>query len=197
MRHTISPPSTSGSKRKAKAPKKVVDPRRPPSPQPGPSTERRGQPSPQRRGQPSPQRRGQPSPQRRAQPSPQRRAQSPPRRRPSRAGAEHGSPRRKRRYRPGERALMEIRKFQKSTNLLIHRLPFSRLVREITSMFTREADFRWQATALLALQEAAEAFLVLLLQDSHYCTLHAKRKTLYVQDIQLARRLRGFDGMLT
>ncbi|XP_078501990.1 uncharacterized protein LOC144756238 isoform X1 [Lissotriton helveticus] len=131
MRHTISPPSTSGSKRKAKAPKKVVDPRRPPSPQPGPSTERRGQPSPQRRGQPSPQRRGQPSPQRRAQPSPQRRAQSPPRRRPSRAGAEHGSPRRKRRYRPGERALMEIRKFQKSTNLLIHRLPFSRSARSL------------------------------------------------------------------
>lgn len=172
MRHTASPPSTSASKRKAKTPKKVVDPRRPPSPQPGPS------------------------PQRRAQPSPQRRDQSPPRRRPSRAGAEQGAPRR-RRYRPGERALMEIRKFQKSTGLLIQKLPFSRLVHEITSLFTRGVDFRWQASALLALQEATEAFLVLLLQDSYFCTLHAKRMTLYVSDIQLARRLRGFDGMLT
>ncbi|KAJ1134644.1 hypothetical protein NDU88_001095 [Pleurodeles waltl] len=114
----------------------------------------------------------------------------------SSGGAERTAPRR-RRYRPGIRALMEIRKYQKTTNLLIRKLPFSRLVREITAVFTRGVDFRWQSSALLALQEATEAFLVLLLQDSYYCTLHAKRVTLHVQDIQLARRLRGHDGMLT
>ncbi|XP_069093352.1 histone H3-like centromeric protein A [Pleurodeles waltl] len=177
MRHTASPPSTSVSKRKARTPKKVIDPRQPPSPQP----------SPQRRPQPSPHRRPQPSPHRRPQP---------PARSPSQAGAERTAPRR-RRYRPGIRALMEIRKYQKTTNLLIRKLPFSRLVREITAVFTRGVDFRWQSSALLALQEATEAFLVLLLQDSYYCTLHAKRVTLHVQDIQLARRLRGHDGMLT
>nr|XP_033771279.1 histone H3-like centromeric protein A isoform X1 [Geotrypetes seraphini] len=102
----------------------------------------------------------------------------------------------RRRYRPGTRALMEIRKYQKSTELLLRKLPFSRLVQEICCAFSRGFNYRWQSMALLALQEAAEAFLVRLFEDSYLCTIHAKRVTLYVQDIQLARRIRGiFDGL--
>ncbi|CAM5105357.1 unnamed protein product [Natator depressus] len=109
---------------------------------------------------------------------------------PARAAAPPGL---RRRYRPGQRALLEIRKFQKSTNLLISKLPFSRVVREICLMYTRGVDFRWQAMALLALQEAAEAFLVRLLEDSYLCSIHAKRVTLFPKDIQLARRIRGIQ----
>ncbi|XP_074873816.1 histone H3-like centromeric protein A [Carettochelys insculpta] len=97
----------------------------------------------------------------------------------------------RRRYRPGQRALKEIRQFQKSTDLLIRKLPFSRVVREICLMYTRGVDYLWQSMALLALQEAAEAFLVRLLEDSYLCSIHAKRVTLFPKDIQLARRIRG------
>ncbi|XP_070600119.1 histone H3-like centromeric protein A [Erythrolamprus reginae] len=124
--------------------------------------------------------------------------------------------RRKRRYRPGQRALLEIRKYQKSTDLLIPKLPFARVessstqtlhslagedglcsshqkVREICLEYTRGVDMMWQAMALLALQEACEVFLVHLMEDSYMCTLHAKRVTLHPRDIQLARRIRGID----
>ncbi|CAM2101321.1 unnamed protein product [Caretta caretta] len=130
-------------------------------------------------------------------PGSRRKAAAPPRRSPRRP--EPPPPRRRRppglrrRYRPGQRALLEIRKFQKSTNLLISKLPFSRVVREICLMYTRGVDFRWQAMALLALQEAAEAFLVRLLEDSYLCSIHAKRVTLFPKDIQLARRIRGIQ----
>uniref|UniRef100_A0A8C7DYI6 Centromere protein A n=1 Tax=Naja naja TaxID=35670 RepID=A0A8C7DYI6_NAJNA len=102
-------------------------------------------------------------------------------------------PRRRRRYRPGQRALQEIRKYQKSTDLLIAKLPFARVVREICLEYTRGVDMMWQSMALLALQEAAEAFLVHLLEDAYLCTIHAKRVTLHPRDIQLARRIRGID----
>nr|5Z23_A Chain A, Histone H3.1,Histone H3-like centromeric protein A,Histone H3.1 [Homo sapiens]5Z23_E Chain E, Histone H3.1,Histone H3-like centromeric protein A,Histone H3.1 [Homo sapiens] len=95
------------------------------------------------------------------------------------------------RYRPGTVALREIRRYQKSTELLIRKLPFQRLVREICVKFTRGVDFNWQAQALLALQEAAEAFLVHLFEDAYLLTLHAKRVTIMPKDIQLARRIRG------
>lgn len=91
---------------------------------------------------------------------------------------------------------MEIRKYQKSTDLLLRKLPFSLLVREVASRFTRGLNFRWQAHALLALQEAAEAFLVLLMEDAYLCTLHAKRVTLFPKDIQLARKIRGIHAGL-
>ncbi|XP_039194592.1 histone H3-like centromeric protein A [Crotalus tigris] len=94
--------------------------------------------------------------------------------------------RRRRRYRPGFRALQEIRKYQKSTNLLIPKLPFSRVVREICLEYTQGVDRMWQAMALLALQEAAEAFLVYLMEDAYLCTIQAKRVTLHPRDIQLA-----------
>ncbi|XP_061875921.1 LOW QUALITY PROTEIN: histone H3-like centromeric protein A [Colius striatus] len=97
-------------------------------------------------------------------------------------------------YRPPQRVLKEIRKYQSSTQLLLRQRPFARLVREICLQFTRGVDYRWQSMALLALQEAAEAFVVRLLEDSYLCSLHARRVTLQPRDVQLARRLRGLDG---
>jgi histone H3 len=93
------------------------------------------------------------------------------------------------RYRPGTVALQEIRRYQKSTELLIRRLPFQRLVRELAQEFKQ--DLRFQSTALLALQEAAEAYLVGLFEDTNLCAIHAKRVTIMPKDIQLARRIRG------
>ena len=98
------------------------------------------------------------------------------------------------RYRPGTVALREIRKYQKSTELLIRKLPFQRLVREIAQDIARDKnmDFvRFQSHAILALQEASEAFLVGLFEDTNLCALHAKRVTIMPKDIQLARRIRG------
>eukprot|EP00887_Chlorella_sp_A99_P003553 scaffold7.g3553.t1 len=93
------------------------------------------------------------------------------------------------RYRPGTVALREIRKYQKSTELLIRKLPFQRLVREIAQDF--KTDLRFQSQAVLALQEAAEAYLVGLFEDTNLAAIHAKRVTIQPKDIQLARRIRG------
>ena len=93
------------------------------------------------------------------------------------------------RYRPGTVALREIRRYQKSTELLIRKLPFQRLVREIAQEF--KTDLRFQSTAILALQEASEAYLVGLFEDTNLCAIHAKRVTIMPKDVQLARRLRG------
>jgi len=94
--------------------------------------------------------------------------------------------------RPGEKALKEIRAYQNSTDLLIRRLPFARLVREIQSNMTRQ-PYRWQGTAILALQEAAEAHLIGLFEDCNLCAIHGKRVTIMPKDMQLARRIRGFS----
>jgi len=93
------------------------------------------------------------------------------------------------RFRPGTVALREIRKFQKSTELLIRKLPFQRLVREIAQEY--KSDLRFQSQAVLALQEAAEAYMVGLFEDTNLCAIHAKRVTIMPKDIQLARRIRG------
>jgi histone H3 len=93
------------------------------------------------------------------------------------------------RFRPGTVALREIRKFQKSTELLIRKLPFQRLVREILQ--DHKTDVRFQGSAFTALQEAAEAYLISLFEDTNLCAIHAKRVTLMPKDIQLARRIRG------
>ena len=93
------------------------------------------------------------------------------------------------RYRPGTVALREIRKFQKSTDLLIRKLPFQKVVREIAGEF--KSDLRFQSQAVLALQEAAEAYLVRLFEDTNLCAIHAKRVTIMPKDMQLARRIRG------
>ncbi|DBB04465.1 hypothetical protein WJX77_000880 [Trebouxia sp. C0004] len=98
----------------------------------------------------------------------------------------------KRRVRKGTVALREIRQYQRSTELLIRKAPFQRLVREITESVSPEKnDKRWQVAAVAALQEAAEAFLVSMLEDSNLCAIHAGRVTIMPKDMQLARRLRG------
>tara|TARA_Y100000389_G_C17144719_1_gene356700 strand:+ start:84 stop:494 length:411 start_codon:yes stop_codon:yes gene_type:complete len=94
-----------------------------------------------------------------------------------------------RRYRPGTVALREIRKYQKSTDLLIRKLPFQRLVREIAQDYKEE--LRFQSSAILALQEASEAYLTGLFEDTNLCAIHAKRVTIMPKDMQLARRIRG------
>ena len=94
------------------------------------------------------------------------------------------------RYRPGTVALREIRRYQKSTKLLIRKLPFQRLVREIAQDLGK-MNMQFQSGAIMALQEASEAYLVGLLEDSNLCAIHAKRVTIMPKDIQLARCIRG------
>ena len=97
----------------------------------------------------------------------------------------------KRRYRPGTRALMEIRKYQKSGDALLLRAPFQRLVRETIERVMPEKQLRLQSTALEALREASEAYLVGLFADTNLCALHAGRVTIEAKDMRLARRIRG------
>ena len=93
------------------------------------------------------------------------------------------------RYRPGTVALREIRRYQKSTDLLIRKAPFQRLVREVAQDFAK--DLRFQHTGVLALQEASEAYLVGLFEDTNLCAIHGKWVTIMPKDIQLVRRIRG------
>ena len=92
------------------------------------------------------------------------------------------------RYRPGTVALREIRRYQKSTELLIRKLPFQRLVREIAQDF--KTDLRFQSSAVVALQEASEAYLVGLFEDTNLCAIHAKRVTI-AEGHPAARRIRS------
>ena len=100
-----------------------------------------------------------------------------------------GGVKKPKRFRPGTVALRQIRKYQKSTELLIRKVPFGRLVREIAQDF--KADVRFQSAAVGALQEAAEDYLVGLFEDTQRCAIHAKRVTITPRDMQLARRIRG------
>ena len=100
-----------------------------------------------------------------------------------------GGVKRAHRFRPGTVALREIRRYKRSTELLIHKLPFQRLVREIAQDF--KVDVRFQASAVAAMQEAAEAYLVHLFEDTVLCAAHAKRITIMPKDVLLARRIRG------
>ncbi|KAJ5166348.1 uncharacterized protein N7482_005129 [Penicillium canariense] len=105
----------------------------------------------------------------------------------------------RRRYKPGTVALKEIRRYQRSYDLLIAKLPFARLVREVAlDLLPADvgAELRWQSHAIQALQEAAEAFMVHLFEDTNLCAIHAKRVTIMQKDIQLARRIRGVWGGL-
>jgi len=98
-----------------------------------------------------------------------------------------GKPRR--RYRPGQKAIREIRKYQMSTELLLRKLPFSRLVREITEKIS-PVPIRFQAIAMECLQTATETYIIQLFEDANQCTIHAKRVTLFPKDVQLALRIR-------
>ena len=93
------------------------------------------------------------------------------------------------RYRPGTVALREIRRYQKSTDLLIKKKPFQRVVKEIARELG--GDLRFQSTAVMALQEATEAYMVGIFEDANLCAIHARRVTIMPKDIQLARRIRG------
>jgi histone H3/H4 len=91
---------------------------------------------------------------------------------------------------------MEIRRLQRSTTLCLRKLPFARLVREITDQYSPPGvQYRYQASALMALQEAVEASLIRLFQDTNLAAIHAKRVTITRKDIQLARRIHGARGL--
>lgn len=113
----------------------------------------------------------------------------------SASGSRGGTPSASRphRFRPGTVALREIKHYQRTTQLLLLRLPFARLVREVATVVSRH-DHRWQAEAIEALQEASESYLIGLLEDANLCAIHAKRVTIMTKDIQLARRIRGPRG---
>ncbi len=91
--------------------------------------------------------------------------------------------------------MREIRRYQSSGDLIIRKLPFQRLLKEVIARVSR-TTFRIQASAVDAMQQAAEAYLVSMFEDAYLCTLHAKRVTLMVRDIQLARRIRGDTSSL-
>lgn len=101
----------------------------------------------------------------------------------------NGGVKRPLRYRPGTVALREIRKYQKTTDLLIRKLPFQRFVREVAQDY--KTDIKFQSSAMECLQEAAEAYLVGLFEDTLRCALHARRITIQAKDMKLARKLRG------
>ena len=95
----------------------------------------------------------------------------------------------KMRFRPGTVALREIKRYQKSTLMLLPHAPFQRLVRSICSGI--DHDLRFQSQALLALQESTEAYVVGLLEDAQLCSIHANRVTVMKKDLDLSRRIRG------
>ena len=101
-----------------------------------------------------------------------------------------GKVRKTRKYWSGTVALWEIWWFQKSTDLLIRKLPFSRLVHEI-ALEVGKYDLCFQGSAIICLQEAAEAYVVGLMEDANLCTIHAKRVTIMPKDIQLAQHIQG------
>jgi histone H3/H4 len=103
--------------------------------------------------------------------------------------AEGSTTRAPRRFRPGMRAIQEIRKFQRTTHFLIRRLPFARLVKEITTAYHH--SLRWRVDAIEALQHSAEDYIVNLLTDANLCAVHARRVTIMPRDLYLARRIRG------
>ena len=104
--------------------------------------------------------------------------------------SQQGQQKKPHRYRLGTVALREIRRYQKSTELLIRKLPFQRLVWELAQDLGK-MNVHFQSGAIMALQEASEAYLVGLLEDANLCAVHAKRVTIMPKDIQLARRIRG------
>jgi histone H3 len=105
------------------------------------------------------------------------------------AGPATGGVKKPHRYRPGTVALREIRRYQKSTELLIKKRPFQRLVREVAQDF--KTDLRFQSSAILALQEAAEAYLILLFENTNLAAIHGKRVTIMPRDMQFVRMITG------
>ena len=104
-----------------------------------------------------------------------------------------GNIRKPRRYRPGTVALREIRRYQKSSELLIRKIPFQRLVREIVHNLYPHDNIRFQSTALLALQEASEDFLVRMFTQVNDLAIHGKRITIKPSDLHIWGRITGTD----
>ncbi|KAL7502898.1 hypothetical protein ACHAXN_000769, partial [Cyclotella atomus] len=96
-------------------------------------------------------------------------------------------------YHPGTVALCQIRRYQKSVDLLIPKLPYTRFIRELTQEFQPPITqgYRWQGAGILATQTAAEDYLTKQLKDANVCALHSKRCTVMPKDIQLVRRING------
>ena len=119
---------------------------------------------------------------------------------PDKAGAKPNLPeptdeqKKKRRRRAGTRALREIRKYQRSTELLLPKKSFQRLVKEVAQDYKN--DLRFQSIAVAALQEAAEYFLVNLFEDTNLCAIHGTRVTIKAKDMQLAWRIKSGEGGL-
>jgi len=103
-------------------------------------------------------------------------------------GRPQGGVKKPHRYRPGTVALREIRRFQKTTELLIRMAPFQHLVHEITQNLFPHKDLRFQSLAVLALHEASEAYMIGMFEDTNLAALHAKRVTIMSRDILQARR---------
>ncbi len=106
------------------------------------------------------------------------------------------------RYHPGTVALHKICRYQKSTDLLIRKVPFQRLAREVLQDLNKPGSYprysadRFQATSLLAIQESVEAFSVGLFEDVNLCAIHARRVTIMPKDMQLALRIRGESHLI-
>lgn len=96
----------------------------------------------------------------------------------------------RRRYRPGTIALQEIRRYQRSTELLIPKMPMQRIIKEIAQKVKPEG-VKFQMAAIGAIHEAAEAYLCQIFEDTNLCAIHAKRVTIQPRDVQLALRIRG------
>ena len=96
-----------------------------------------------------------------------------------------------------DKALREIMKYQSTTDLLVAKIPFAKIVKQITDRYTiadgSSEPYKWQSMALLALQEASETYIVGLLEHTNLLAIHAKRSTVMKKDLQLARRIRGFQ----
>merc|ERR1711920_958805 len=99
----------------------------------------------------------------------------------------------KRRWKAGTVALREVKRYQKSVKNLLPRAPFQRLVRNIVQ--SQDHELRFQSAALAALQEATEAYIVGVFEDTNLCAIHANRKTVMKKDMELARRIRGDNNL--
>ena len=103
------------------------------------------------------------------------------------------------RYRPGMVALREIRRYQRYTENLIKRTPFQKLIREISQEYricpdgpgTPSVQVHFQSTAIAALQEAAENFIVGLFEDVNLLAIHARCVTIMPRDIHKALCIKG------
>jgi histone H3 len=106
------------------------------------------------------------------------------------------------RYRPGTVALHQIHHYQKSTELLIHKMPFQHLAREVLQDLTKIGSIPchdvscFQSTSLLAMQESVEAFSVGFFEDANLCAIHAKRVTIMPKDMQLLLQIRGESHLM-